>query len=61
MGGRAGMVTSDTHLFFSLFRAASVAYGFESELQLLAYTTVTARQDLSHICNLCHSQAMVDP
>ena len=26
--------------------------GVESELQLLAYATVTAMQDLSHICNL---------
>ena len=29
--------------------------GVESELQLLAYTTVTAIQDLSHICHLHHS------
>ena len=27
--------------------------GFESELQLLAYTTATATQELSHICDLC--------
>ena len=26
--------------------------GFESELQMLAYTTATATPDLSHICNL---------
>ena len=29
--------------------------GVESELHLLAYTTVTAIQDPSHICNLHHS------
>ena len=29
--------------------------GVESELQLLAYTTVTAMQDLSHVCDLHHS------
>ena len=29
--------------------------GVESELQLPAYTTVTATQDPSHICNLHHS------
>ena len=29
--------------------------GVELELQLLAYTTVTAMQDPSHICNLYHS------
>ena len=29
--------------------------GVESELQLLAYTTATATQDLSHVCNLHHS------
>ena len=28
---------------------------FELELQMLAYTTATATQDLSHICNLHHS------
>ena len=27
----------------------------ESELQLLAYPTATATQDLSHICDLHHS------
>ena len=26
----------------------------ELELQLLAYTTATAMQDLSYICDLCH-------
>ena len=31
--------------------------GIELELQLLAYTTATAMQDLSHICDLhCSSQ-----
>ena len=29
--------------------------GFELELQLPAYTTATATQDLSHICNLHYS------
>ena len=29
--------------------------GVESELQLLAYTTAIATQDLSHICDLHHS------
>ena len=29
--------------------------GVKSELQLLAYTTVTATQDPSHICDLHHS------
>ena len=29
--------------------------GVESEQQLLAYATVTATPDLSHICDLCHS------
>ena len=29
--------------------------GVESELQLLAYTTATATQDLSHVCDLYHS------
>ena len=29
--------------------------GVESELQLLAYTTATAMQDPSHICDLHHS------
>ena len=29
--------------------------GVELELQLLAYTTATAIQDTSHICNLHHS------
>ena len=29
--------------------------GVQSELELLAYTTATATQDLSHICELHHS------
>ena len=29
--------------------------GIESELQLPAYTTATAKQDLSHVCDLPHS------
>ena len=32
--------------------------GVKSELQLLAYTTATAKQDSSHICNVV---AMTDP
>ena len=28
--------------------------GLELELQLLAYTTATATQDLSHVCDLHH-------
>ena len=28
--------------------------GVKLELQLLAYTTATATQDLSHVCNLHH-------
>ena len=31
--------------------------GVKSELQLPAYTTATATQDPSHICNLHHSNA----
>ena len=34
----------------------------KSELELLAYTTATAMQDLSHVCSLHHSSlAMLDP
>jgi len=29
--------------------------GVESDLQLLAYTTATATQDPSHVCDLHHS------
>ena len=49
-------------LLLLLFRAALVAYGHfqqgvESELQLPAYTTATATQDLSGIFDLhCSSQ-----
>ena len=47
--------------FLSLFRATPVTYfhiarvprlRVESELQLLAYTTATATQDPSHVCDL---------
>ena len=46
--------------FFFLLRAVPVAYGnfrlgVKSELQLLAYTTATATQDPSHLCNPHHS------
>ena len=42
------------------FRAAPTAYGssrlgVQSELQLPSYTTATATQDLSQVCNLHHS------
>ena len=47
-------------LLFIFFRAAPATYGSswagaKLELQLLAYITVTAMSDLSHICNLCCS------
>ena len=46
--------------FFSLYRAAPVAYGVIQPKGLIravatAYATVTATQDLSHVCNLHHS------
>ena len=46
--------------FLVFFRASPTAYevprlGVESELQLPAYTTATATQDLSCICDLHHS------
>ena len=58
--------------YFFLFRATLVAYGnlevprlgVESELQLPAYATATARPDPSHICDLHHSSCqcwMADP
>ena len=34
--------------------------GVESDLQLLTYTTATAMQDLSHVCDL-QLTAMPDP
>ena len=45
---------------FFFFRALLVAYGssrarVELELQLPGYATVTATQDLSHVCDLHHS------
>ena len=47
-------------VLFYLFRTILTAYGVprlgvKSELQLLAYTTVTARQNLRYICNPHHS------
>ena len=47
-------------LFFSslgphLWHMEVPGLGVESELQLLAYTTVTAMEDPSHSCNLHHS------
>ena len=55
--------------FFFLFRATPTIYGssqvrVKSELQLLAYTTATATQDLSCVCDLHHSSwhwRMVNP
>ena len=54
--------------FFSLsfFRAVPVAMevsrlGVKLELQLLAYTTATAMQDLSHICHTPQLMAVLDP
>ena len=46
--------------FFCLFRTAPLAcggcsIGVKWELQLVAYTTATAMQDPSRICNLHHS------
>ena len=47
--------------FFCLFlgphprHMESPRLGVELELQLLTYTTATATQDPSHICNLYHS------
>ena len=35
--------------------------GVKSELPLLAYNTATAKMDLSHIWDLCHSAAMPCP
>ena len=48
------------YLFILLFRPAPwhvevPRLGVELELQLLAYTTATAMQDLSHLCDLHHS------
>ena len=47
--------------FYFLFRTTpavcgiSHAIGVESELRFLVYTTATATQDLSHVCDLQHS------
>ena len=48
------------HLFFFFFRTTPVAYSSSQarswmELQLLAYATATATQDLRHVCELHHS------
>ena len=50
----------DFFFFFMLFRASTVAHGsswdrVESELQLLAYTTATAKPELRGVCHLHHS------
>ena len=47
-------------LFFGLFRATPKAHassqaGVQSDLQLLAYATVSATWDMSHVCILHHS------
>ena len=50
-----------TFFFFLLFLGPHTWHlkfprlGVESELQLPAYTTATAMQDLSHVCDLQHS------
>ena len=49
-----------TEFLFFFFRAnlwhmEVPRLGVESKLELLAYTTATATQDLSHICDLHHS------
>ena len=38
-----------------LWHMEASGLGIESELQLLAYTTATAMQDLSCVCDLRHS------
>ena len=49
------------HFFVSLFLGLYLwhmevpSLGLESKLQLLAYTTATATQDLSRVCRLHHS------
>ena len=57
------IIGGDTFFFFLLFRAKCAAYeSFQSELQLLTYTTTVATQDPSHFCNLhLSSQATLDP
>ena len=45
---------------FFFFKATPMAYGssglgVESELQLPAYTTATAKPDPSRVCDLCHT------
>ena len=42
-------------LFFFVFGAEVPRLGFESEVQLPAYTTTTATPDLSRSCDLLHS------
>ena len=52
---------NSSYAFLSLFLGPHLPYmkvprlGVKSELQLPAYTTATATQDLSHICDLHHS------
>ena len=51
-------IQTDDHDFFlglHLGHTEVPRLGVESELQLLAYATATATQDLSHICDLCCS------
>ena len=50
--GRAGLQVQDLILLFFCFLGP---LGVESELQLPAYTTVTATLDRSHVFNLHHS------
>ena len=54
------------YFIFLHFRAALAAYGGSQarDLQMLAYTTATAMQDLSYICNLPHGSQqhrIIDP
>ena len=56
------ILTSNSSLFFSFsFLGSHPQYmevpslGVESELQLLAYTIVTAALHLRHVCSLCHN------
>ena len=54
------LVRKDFFFFFFVLRAAFAAYGssrleIELELQPAAYTTATAAQNMSHICDLHRS------
>ena len=63
LGDYLHKVTSTEHsgVFFFRFLQPNPQHmevprlGVELELQLMAYTTATATQNLSHVCNLHHS------